>query len=798
MPEFEIHRCLGRGGFGEVYRGVMSRGGGIAMDVAVKVLRPDLDPSSQGVQRLRDEGRLLGRLTHPTILRVYDLVVIEGRAALITEFVDGDDLARVIRGPDQPPARAIFEIIAQVAAALDAAWSWPSVTDGQPLHLVHRDIKPDNIRLDPHGLVKLLDFGIAQASSIEREAETSVNIIMGSAQYLAPERMVQQEVGPESDVFALGCTMYEALAGEALFHRKSMRQMYLLMVEEHRLDEFVAERLDALPGPALSERARSLLLSMLAYHKADRPTAGDVAARCDAISDSIKGMTLRRWARSHDWPPPATEEGPLEGRSFTTAQPLPAPGVRTLHLRPPALDRPPPDLSETDTDPEARVPVLGELDAAHPDAPQDDLSPYSDAERVALGATEGPEAPPLSGPVPEAVEITDSPANAATQALDTDEIARDLVDALADPDGDTTDPRGPQPVDLPPTEAPTAPPAPPLSLDDDTDIAERVPSVDTDEAAATLPADFGAAPAPPTVPQNAPQNGPATSELPRAGLVGPSFDDVLAASDDVEDDDSPTVKITLPAGRQVTDEVIRETLKKLESTDLHDQAPVDPLLAEALALTPPGVERVLPKDDEPQLPDIGHVSDHDGLELQEATDVDDDLPIEPTEDGFAEPEVVEQAHVSGSPSGSLHTRDAVIDLHGTPPIQPYRVDGPPSDPGPLDAEEAPAAPEPEEPPAAEEPAPEPPVDTLGGPELTDDYEPKPGDVDLSDVFGGQGSGDVQLRVAPPGAEVAERPKRRRKSKKPGRASVMLFSGLMGILVGAAIFSIPALLIWLFS
>ncbi|MEQ1502928.1 MAG: serine/threonine-protein kinase [Myxococcota bacterium] len=319
MPEFHIQRCLGRGGFGEVYKGVMSRGGGVEVDVAIKVLRPDLEPASQGVQRLRDEGRLLGRLTHPTILRVYDLVVFDGRAALISEYVAGADLARLLREERIPP-RAVFEAIAQVAAALDAAWSWPSVTDGKPLHLVHRDIKPDNIRIDPHGVVKLLDFGIAQAQTVHREAQTSVNTIMGSTQYLAPERLVQQEVGPESDVFALGCSLFEALAGEALFARRSMRQMYVLMVEERRFEQFLAERC-AIHAPRLgTDRALALIRAMTSWRKQNRPTAAEVAARCDTISDGTDGPTLTQWCRTRTWPPPPTIAGPLDGVRFTVSQ----------------------------------------------------------------------------------------------------------------------------------------------------------------------------------------------------------------------------------------------------------------------------------------------------------------------------------------------------------------------------------------------------------------------------------------------------------------------------------------------
>jgi serine/threonine protein kinase len=315
MTEIRIHRCLGRGGFGEVYKGTMTGPGGVDVDVAVKVLRGDLGTESQGLQRLRDEGRLLGRLTHPTILRVYDLVLIDGRAALVSEYVSGEDLGRMVR-EDRVPPRPAFEIVAQVAAALDAAWSWPSVTDGKPLHLVHRDIKPDNIRIDPHGVVKLLDFGIAQAQTVQREAQTSVNTIMGSTQYLAPERLVQQEVGPESDVFALGCTLFEVLTGEALFARRSMRQMYLLMVQEDRFEQYLAERCGAFRDRLVGDRAIALIRATTCWRKAARPTAAEVASRCDAISDSTDGPTLTQWCRVRTWPPPPDIAGPLNGHTF--------------------------------------------------------------------------------------------------------------------------------------------------------------------------------------------------------------------------------------------------------------------------------------------------------------------------------------------------------------------------------------------------------------------------------------------------------------------------------------------------
>src|SRR5689334_13675221 len=100
--QFHIHDCLGRGGYGEVYRSTMVAPGGVKLDVAVKLLRVDLDPGNEAVRRLRDEARLLSALRHPAILQVFDLAVLDGRIGLITEYVEGEDLASLIAPGSAP------------------------------------------------------------------------------------------------------------------------------------------------------------------------------------------------------------------------------------------------------------------------------------------------------------------------------------------------------------------------------------------------------------------------------------------------------------------------------------------------------------------------------------------------------------------------------------------------------------------------------------------------------------------------------------------------------------------------
>jgi hypothetical protein len=230
---FQLEECLGRGGFGEVYRATMTSPSGIQSQVAVKVLHGDLDDASDALDRLRDEGRLLGLLDHPSIVRVIDLCRLEGRIALVTEYVMGADLKRCIRGSQPMPPAAVAEVVARLADALDTAWK-TSAPDGTPLQLVHRDVKPANVRIGRRGEVKLLDFGIARASL--RLTRTATNLLVGSFGYLAPERLsVRPDVGPAADVFSLGCVWYEALTHRGLLTELEQPTQVALSMSPPRL-----------------------------------------------------------------------------------------------------------------------------------------------------------------------------------------------------------------------------------------------------------------------------------------------------------------------------------------------------------------------------------------------------------------------------------------------------------------------------------------------------------------------------------------------------------------------------------
>ncbi|MCA9567211.1 MAG: serine/threonine protein kinase, partial [Myxococcales bacterium] len=366
--QFVIHDCLGRGGFGEVYRATMVSPGGLRTKVALKLLRSDVDPGGDALLRLRDEGRLLAALRHPCILKAYDLALLDGRIGLVTEFVDGVDLHQVVG--DLGP-RAALAVLGNVAEALDAAWTSSGHDGDEPLRLVHRDIKPSNIRLSRHGEVKLLDFGIARSDEVDREARTGTGSTVGSLSYMAPERFSRRPPGPEADIYALGATLFELLAGRRLHDDPVPVEMFRLAANpsahEQHVEEAIAE-LGEDTAPIVP-----LLRRMLAHTPEERPNAGEVARVAEELEESLEGPTLKRWARDWAWPEQERVAGSFDGRTITEGtlsradvfdtQPTASSDTFSIDLDPyattekdlPLLPPTPEPRSEPDPEPERRA-----------------------------------------------------------------------------------------------------------------------------------------------------------------------------------------------------------------------------------------------------------------------------------------------------------------------------------------------------------------------------------------------------------------------------------------------------------
>ncbi|RCH70551.1 serine/threonine protein kinase [Streptomyces sp. SDr-06] len=295
---YRVVEQLGRGGMGVVWRAhdeVLGR------EVAVKELRTFTDASAPELGdlrlRMQREARAAARVRHPSVVAVHDVTEHEGRPVIVMELIDGPSLDDVLaeRGALEPgEAAAIGATVLEALAAAHQAG------------VLHRDVKPGNILLDRSGRVVLTDFGIAamddpgdgSATHLTRSGE-----LVGSLDYLAPERAQGQEPGPASDVWALGATLYAAVEGAAPFRRTSTWSTLNAIVVEP-LPE--ARRAGAL-GP--------VLLRLMDKDPARRPDARTAAG---LLAEVAAGAALTAPTAIHPAPAPAAPQ-----RSATVRDALP-------------------------------------------------------------------------------------------------------------------------------------------------------------------------------------------------------------------------------------------------------------------------------------------------------------------------------------------------------------------------------------------------------------------------------------------------------------------------------------------
>ncbi len=200
LHRYRLDTRIATGGMAEVWSAYDER---LDRPVAVKLLHAHLAADDRSRERLAEEARSMGALSHRGIVRTYDLDLEGARPALVLELIDGQSLAqRLSSGPMSP--RAAAAILADVAEALAHAHAHGTV---------HRDVKPGNILVDAAARAHLADFGIAQAAAGSLVHLTQTGTIAGTLHYMAPEQLSDEPVGPAADLYALGVVLHEALTG---------------------------------------------------------------------------------------------------------------------------------------------------------------------------------------------------------------------------------------------------------------------------------------------------------------------------------------------------------------------------------------------------------------------------------------------------------------------------------------------------------------------------------------------------------------------------------------------------------
>lgn len=248
---YELEEKIGDGGMAAVYRGRDLR---LNRVVAIKILHPHHAADLNFRKRFIHEAQSAANLRHPSIVDIYDEGEEERQHYIVMEFVDGSDLKSMILRYKQLPVQQVLQIAAAIADGLDAA---------HQLGMVHRDVKPQNILVTHDGTAKITDFGIAKSSL--STAQTDTGVTFGTADYISPEQARGQPATAQSDIYALGVTVYEALTGQLPFTGDTAVAVAL---------QHVGSKPPPIRrhNPNVSAALEQLVMRSLAKNPAERPT----------------------------------------------------------------------------------------------------------------------------------------------------------------------------------------------------------------------------------------------------------------------------------------------------------------------------------------------------------------------------------------------------------------------------------------------------------------------------------------------------------------------------------------------
>lgn len=307
LGNYRLVRLLGRGGFAEVYLGQHVRLP--SQRAAIKILATRINP--EDVQKFEHEADTIASLTHPHIVRLLDFDVVDGMPFLVMEYAPNGSLRHRHRGGQIVSLHTVVEYVQQVAEALDYA---------HYKHLIHRDIKPDNMLLDECHQILLSDFGVATIA--HNTTSQSAQAVIGTVAYMAPEQF-QEYPRPASDQYALGVTVYEWLTGTRPFHGT-----FTEIAVKHALVPPPPLRCK---NPALSPEVEQVVLTALAKDPKARFPNVRAFANALAVASEDQGLQLFTLSPCAEVPSgPAPERQSSAGQFSATIPPREYPADMSL------------------------------------------------------------------------------------------------------------------------------------------------------------------------------------------------------------------------------------------------------------------------------------------------------------------------------------------------------------------------------------------------------------------------------------------------------------------------------------
>ena len=215
---YRLDAQIGAGGMSTVYRAFDQT---LERQVAIKLMHREIASDSDQLERFRREARAVAQLSHPHIVGVIDAGEDEGRPYIVFEYVEGETLKERIRRMGRLPVDEAIAYAIEIARALGCAHSH---------HIVHRDVKPQNVLIDGEGSAKVTDFGIAR--TLDQDGLTADGRVLGTTDYVSPEQALGHDVNGQSDIYSLGVVLYEMLVGDVPFHGENQVSVAMKHVRE--------------------------------------------------------------------------------------------------------------------------------------------------------------------------------------------------------------------------------------------------------------------------------------------------------------------------------------------------------------------------------------------------------------------------------------------------------------------------------------------------------------------------------------------------------------------------------------